>query len=611
MVYFPVYRYEFVSYDDNGYVYENSNIKTGITLKTIKWAFTTGYFSYWHPLTWLSHTLDWQLFKVWAGGHHLVNVLLHILNTLLLFYIFVQMTDAIWPSAFIATAFALHPLHVESVAWIAERKDVLSTFFWILTMLAYHRYTKNLKLKWYLLTLVLFVMGLMSKPMLVTVPFVLLLLDYWPLERKISWRLLTEKIPFLICSLASSVITFFVQQSIGAMAAIKTFGFKIRLSNAIISYITYITKMIWPGRLAVFYPHPGSALSVTKVAICGLLLVLISIYFLHKARQYKFLIVGWLWYLGTLVPVIGLVQVGSQAMADRYTYMTLTGLFIIIAFGAKDLMPKWRYKNIILTLSAIIILAASTLTSQRQLKYWKNSITLFEHTLQVTKNNYIIMHNYAKVLTKLGRLDEAIEIFNRSLSIKPDWAEIHDGLGCALTRCGRVSEAIKHFELAIKYKPDFAPIYNNFASALYKQGRKYAAIDYFNKALELKPDYVKPHFALGITYNSLKKFDKAIEHFDKVLELDPANIIVYSHLYTALAAINRTDEAIQAARITIKAMPNNAAMHHKLGTLLEKQGKFTEAIESYRTALKINPSRTNTHQSLQAILKKQQGSNEK
>ena len=605
-VYRPVYNYEFVKYDDDTYVTDNTNIQSGLNWKSAYWAFTAGYESNWHPVTWLSHALDYQLFGSWAGGHHLTNVLFHILNAIILFYVLMRMTGAIWPSAFVAAIFALHPLHVESVAWVAERKDVLSTFFWLLTMWAYIRYVENPRLWRYLTTFVLFVLGLMSKPMLVTVPFVLLLLDFWPLGRKISWRLLTEKIPFFICSFVSCVVTFIVQRSSGTMADIESFGLTIRINNAIVSYIMYIIKMFWPSRLAVLYPYASNGPSAAKVVISGLVLLLISIYFIFLARRNRFLAVGWLWYLGTLVPVIGLVQVGLQAMADRYTYMTLTGLLIIIAWSVKEFVPKWRHRNLILTFLAVVVLAALVLTSSRQLRYWKNSLVLFKHALQVTENNYIIRNNYATCLGEIGRLDEAIEQFNELLKFKPDFSEAQNNLGYALLLTGNTQQAIEHFRLAIKYRPASPEAYFNLAAAMKKQGRLEEAISCYKQALEIKPDYIDAYLKLAITFNELKKFDDAIEPCNKVLGFDPGNIIAHSYLSVILAALGKTDEAIKEARFVLNARPDDAEMRRNLGILLERKGKTAEAIESYRTASQIDPNDADYHQLLENALKKQE-----
>jgi hypothetical protein len=381
-VFWQVLGHDFVNYDDPDYVYRNPNVQSGITLSSIKWAFTTGHAANWHPLTWLSHMLDWQLFGDNPGWHHLTNLFLHIANTLLLFAVLKRMTNALWRSAFVAAAFALHPLHVESVAWVAERKDVLSTLFWMLTIAAYLRYLERPGTGRYLLTLLIFALGLMAKPMLVTLPFVLLLLDYWPLGRfqfgqivksvgqqsrkslnafshwKLSRHLLLEKVPLFALSAISSIVTFLVQRTAGAVTSVETLPLKLRIANTFVSYLTYIQKMVWPSRLAMFYPYPDKTDLIWQTVVFALLLLIISLGVIWLMRRRRYLLTGWLWYLGTLVPVIGLVQVGDQALADRYTYVPLTGLFIIIAWGVPDLIAKWRFRKHALAASAIAVLLA-------------------------------------------------------------------------------------------------------------------------------------------------------------------------------------------------------------------------------------------------------------
>jgi tetratricopeptide (TPR) repeat protein len=621
-IYWPVYSYNFVRYDDGEYVTANTHIQSGLNGKSFYWAFTASYSSNWHPITWLSLALDYQLFKDWAGGYHLVNVLFHILNTLILFYVLMRMTGAVWPSAFVAAAFALHPLHVESVAWIAERKDLLSTFFWLLTMWAYVRYVENPKLKWYLTAILFFILGLMSKPMLVTLPFVLLLLDYWPLERKFSRKLLIEKIPFFICSFVSCIITYLAQQKGGTVVTIESFGPAIRINNAIVAYAMYISKMFWPSRLAVFYPHPAGSLPAIKVIISISLLVLISICFIYLGRRRKYFMVGWLWYLGTLVPVIGLVQVGAQAMADRYTYMTLTGLFIIIAFGASEFAAKRtsaslprqarrnsvepRDKNIVLTLLAVAVLGGWAFITSVQLKYWKDNLSLFGHTLQVTENNALILENYANTLSELGEFDQAVEQFKKLLEIRPDAAQAYNNLGCTFLDAGKPQQAIEQFRLAIKYKPDLAQAYYNLAHALRSENKSEESVSYYMQAVKIEPDYVKAWLDLAITLNELGKYDKAIESFHKVLELAPGNVYAHGYLGLALGAVGKTDEAIQEIRFVLSVKPNDAEMYHYLGIFLEKKGQIGEAIEAYRTAQQINPDEKGVRQLLEAALKKQE-----
>ncbi len=443
-VYLPVRNHEFVRYDDDVYVTNNSNVQSGLTWQNIKWAFTTGHASNWHPLTWLSLMLDCTFFKGKSGPLHIVNVLFHVANTLLLFIVFNRMTKAFWPGAFVAALFALHPLHVESVAWVAERKDVLSTMFWLLTMLSYVFYAQRPSSARYIITLVLFALGLMAKPMLVTLPFVLLLLDFWPLNRIRNLKnMFFEKLPFFFLSIVSSIITYIVQQKGGAVLSAYLLPIKIRFFNSICSYFAYIKKMFWPADLAVFYPHPVEGIPASEVIFSAIVLILITLFILYYCRRAKYLLVGWLWYLGTLVPVIGIVQVGAQAMADRYTYVPLIGLFIIISFGVSDLFKNFPFKNSVLSASTAAILVACILTTSSQLKYWKDSTSLFEHTLAVTKNNTPILNNYGNVLGAIGKPEEAEKYFVEALRLLPDSEEIHNNYGKVLKDGGKIDEAIE------------------------------------------------------------------------------------------------------------------------------------------------------------------------
>jgi protein O-mannosyl-transferase len=406
-VYCQVGSYDFVNYDDGEYVYTNLNIQRGFTYEAFKWAFTTNYAANWHPLTWFSHILDWQLYGPNAGGHHITNLIFHIANALLLFIVLRQMTSALWPSAFAAALFALHPLHVESVAWVSERKDVLSTFFWILTMWAWLQYIKHPGKARYILTLLMFSLGLLSKPMLVTLPFVLLLLDYWPLERfgKLKfYRLILEKIPFVFLTIISSVVTFLVQKNWGAISRLTDLTFIVRLGNAFVSYVRYIEKMFWPAGLVYFYPHPGRSISILYPIISAGLLLAVTILVIRYAARHRYLSTGWFWYIGTLVPVVGIIQVGDQAMADRYSYMTLTGLFIVIAWGVSEMLVNWRYRKFILTASSLIILLILAICSNIQSRYWKDSLTLYGHALKVSNNNYKAHFNMAVTLRDMDRL---------------------------------------------------------------------------------------------------------------------------------------------------------------------------------------------------------------
>jgi len=644
-VYFPVRNYGLVHFDDDGYVKGNAEVKSGLNVESIKWAFTTGHGSNWHPLTWLSLMLDCQVFGYEPGLMHLVNVLFHVANTILLFVILAGMTKGVWQSAFVAGLFALHPLHVESVAWVTERKDVLSSLFWFLTMLAYTRYAERPSVGRYFLTLVLFVLGLMSKPMVVTLPFVLLLLDYWPLGRlfnpKFSTvRLLLEKLPLIILSAASSVVTFIVQREGGSVLSMHTLLFKERVLNAIVSYLAYLGKMLWPARLAVLYPHPVNSIPVFRAVIYGSILVLITIFFVCYCRRYKYLIVGWLWYLGTLVPVIGIVQVGTQAMADRYTYIPLIGIFIIIAFGVTELLKEKPFGKIALGVLAGISLSACVVVTSHQLKYWKDSLSLFEHALAVTKDNYLMHSNYAIALSECGRRDEAVSHIAEAVRLVPELPEIHNNYGNILREIGRLDEAVIQYRTAIKLNPkfllahydlglslalqgkydealehykiylgpdmDMAKFHQDVAEQLAKKGKVDDALGQFQKALIVKPDSAEVLSNFGYALAQSGKPKEAIEYYDMVLVKDPNNVITHGRLALALASVGRISEAIEQCRIVLAARPDDAEMHTNLGILLQNQGKLDEAIECYQKALQINPNFQKARESLDTALAQKQ-----
>jgi len=526
VVYLPVRNHEFVRYDDDVYVTNNPEVQSGLSWQGIKWAFVTDHGANWHPLTWLSLMLDCRLFGVKPGPLHLVNVLFHIANTLLLFIVFNRMTKALWQSAFVAALFALHPLHVESVAWIAERKDVLSTLFWLLTMLAYMRYVERSSAGRYILALVFFALGLLAKPMLVTLPFVLLLLDYWPLDRFSNSRFsirnsIIEKLPFFFLSILSSVITFLVQQKSGAVFAGDIVPFNVRLANAICSYFVYIEKMFWPVRLAVLYPYSIQGIPLVKVLLSATILVLITVLVLYNYRRRKYLVVGWFWYFGTLVPVIGIVQAGVQAFADRYTYVPLTGLFIICAFASADLLKNVPFKKYILATSATIILLACTISTTVQLIYWKDSGLLFERALAVTENNVHILNNYGNALGAMGRHEEAAKVLEQAVRCLPDSYEIRNNYGKALQNLGKFDEAIEQYQIALKIEPtaDFARY--NLSVALGAKGNFEAAIEQCRIVLATRPDDAEMHTHLGILLQNQGKFDQAIESYKKALQIDP------------------------------------------------------------------------------------------
>jgi tetratricopeptide (TPR) repeat protein len=565
-VYWQVRKHEFVNLDDDLYVTENRYVQAGLTQEGVVWAFTdTSQADLWLPLTWLSLMLDSELYGLKAGGYKFTNVLFHLANTLLLFLVLKRMTGRLWPSAFVAGLFALHPLHVESVAWVTERKDVLSTLFWMLTMWAYLGYVERPGIKRYLVVISMFILGLMAKPMLVTLPFVLLLLDYWPLNRlhqagndlggerchrppanlvksNSLFSLVLEKSPLIFLAAVTSVATLLAQHRGGALESVDFLPIKARIANSLVAYVSYIGKMIWPRPLAVFYPHPGSGLPLWQAVGAGLLLACISVVLVRASRRYPYLMVGWFWYLGTLVPVIGLVQAGVQAMADRFTYVPLIGLFIITAWGIPDLLARWRHRRIVLSLAAIAILSMAMIFSWLQIQLWQNSLSLFEHTLSVTQNNWLVHNNLGLALMESGRLNEAVSHISEALRIKPDYAEAHNNLGVALGEGGNLNEAISHYSEALRIKPDYAEAHNNLGIALARQGRLQEAVNHFSEAVRVNPDFAKAHNNLGIALARQGRLQEAVNHFSEAVRLNPGYAEARNNLRQAARQLGKSPE---------------------------------------------------------------------
>jgi len=512
VVFWQGVKNDFTNFDDNQYVTENQHVQAGLTWKNLLWAFTTTHSVNYHPLTWLSHMLDCQVYGKNPAGHHLTNMLLHAASTVLLFLLLQWMTGARWRSAFVAALFAVHPLHVESVAWVAERKDLLSGLFWMLTLLAYTGYVYRPTPTRYLLTIFCFILSILAKPMAVTLPFVLLLLDYWPLNRLaltqqvdgknplvdkkslspnsgrwFATNVVIEKLPFFAFAVLASTVTFFVQYSSGAAKSLVQYPLTERITNALVSYVLYMGKMIWPHNLAVFYPHLGQSLTMWQAVLAGLLLLVVSAVLIRTGGRHPYLPVGWFWYVGTLVPVIGLIQAGEQGMADRYTYIPLIGLFIIISWGVPELAKHWRYRRIVLALTAAILLLALSVCAHLQIRYWKNDITLFTHALEVTKNNFVAHNNLGAALAHQGKLEDAIPHFIAALRISPSYERAHFNLGLARDKQGKIDEAIVHFSQALEIKPDYPEAHNGLGVALARQGRLKEAIAHFKAALQLQP----------------------------------------------------------------------------------------------------------------------------
>jgi protein O-mannosyl-transferase len=598
-VYYQVCSYGFVGYDDQIYVYENHEIQNGFTLESVKWALATGYYGNWNPLTWLSYVLDWQIFGSNAAGFHFTNLIFHILNTLLLFLVLKKMTNAIWQSAFVAALFALHPLHVEAVAWISSRKDVLSIFFWLLTMAVYMRYVKQPNVFCYLLTLAVFALGVMAKPMLVTLPFVLLLLDYWPLDRikRVDWKtisqLILEKIPFMALTAVFSVITFFTQRSSQNIHSLGQLDLESRICNVLVSYVKYMEKMFWPAGLTFFYPLAIPHESLLYAVISAVLLLTVTILILRLAKGYRYLFIGWFWYLGTFVPVIGLVQIGDHSMADRYTYITLTGLFIIIAWGLPDLLGKWPHRKIILWVSSLIVLSVLAVCAYFQQQYWKDSITLCQHALAVTENNYSAHFGMAQTLLDQNRFSDAEVESRKYLQIKPDDPGALNILGIALSRQGKYDEAVKYYNKALQIKPKYAAAHDNIARTLVLQGKFDQAAEHFTEVLRLAPGSAEAYYRLGQILVQSGKINKAVVHFEKALQLkpdwvEPMNAMAWCLAVNEKTAVRNPDKAVKLAQRTCELTNyKEPALLDTLAVAYAAAGDFDKAVETAQKALEL------------------------
>ncbi len=541
-VYWQVGGFSSVGFDDDLYVYENPHVQKGLTQEGVSWSFTTFHASNWHPVTWISHMADVELFGSNAGWHHRMNVLFHLLNTLLLYLVFWRMTGRLWHSAFVAALFGVHPLHVESVAWIAERKDLLSTLFWILTMGVYLRYVRRPSLRRYLPVAIFFTLGLMCKPMGVTLPFVLLLMDWWPLRRMTPldssdfrpWhyslsacsRLAWEKVPLLGLSAISCFITFLAQSRAGAVRSLDFMPFGLRISNAFVSYVSYLGQMVWPSSLAMFYPHPASiatqaSIPVWKIMGAALLLCGFSFLIMRQGQRRPYLPVGWLWYVGTLVPVIGLVQVGNQAMADRYTYVPLIGVFIAIAWGISELFSRIRFRRLALGVLGGAVVTTLSLVAWNQAGYWRNNVTLFSRMLAVTQDNWLAWNNLGLTYDELGQPEKAIDHFREALRIRPGYADAWYNLGVAYGKLGQPEQAIVYFREALRVRPDYTKAWNNLGAAYHELGQAEQAILYYRKALQTKPDYADAWYNLGIAYAECGRLHQAVSCFREALRFKP------------------------------------------------------------------------------------------
>ena len=542
-VYGQMNYHEFINFDDSSYILKNQHVQKGLTSESISWAFSFTDIAYWHPLTWLSHMLDCQIYGLIPSMHHRTSLIFHIVNSILLFFVLQKMTGALWKSAFVAALFALHPINVESVAWVAERKNLLSTFFWMLTMLAYVHYTIRPSLYRYLLTLLLLMLGLMAKPMLVTLPFVLLLLDHWPLGRlrqQSTFDLILEKIPFFALSAVSAYISSLSVQRYEIVVSMELVPMKLRIANALVSYVKYIEKMIWPKNLAVFYPFPDT-LPIWQVFGAGLFLASISLLALLNFKKKPYLCVGWLWFLGTLIPVIGLKQAGLwPAMADRWAYVPLIGIFIIIVWGVPELASQWCHKKIGLALAAAVLLLILMTVTWLQVRYWINSVSLFKHAFEVTANNFIVHFKLGESLAEQGRTEEAINHYQEVLRLKPCYALAHHNLGCILADQGRTNEAMNHYIAALKINPKLERTHINLGCILNSKGERDKAIKHYFYALRLNNNYAEAYNNIGVVLTLKGNFNGAIVFFRKALQIKPDYPEAQNNLKNTLKLLRKT-----------------------------------------------------------------------
>lgn len=598
-VYSQVRHFDFVNYDDPDYV-SNAHVRNGLTTQNLTWAFTAVDDANWFPLTRISHLLDLQLFGLNSGPQHITNVVLHAISAVLLFWLFQRMTGACWPSAFVAFVFALHPLHIESVAWVAERKDVLSTLFIFLTLWAYLNYVKRPAIGRYLLVVLFFCAGIMAKPMVVTLPFIALLLDVWPL-RRFSGRAILEKLPLLAISAAASIVTYLAQQAAGSVASFNEIPFALRAGNALVSYVTYISQFFWPVNLAVFYPYPA-ATSLWQPIIAALLLAGITALAIVGFKRRPYLAVGWLWYLGTLVPVIGLVQAGVQSRADRYTYLPLIGISIMLAWGFADLGAHWPAAKPAIAALGVLTCAGWSYLTWLNLGNWRDSVSLFQHAIQVTPNNYLAYNNLGVALRQRGQTAEAMTDFQEAIKIRPHYAEAQNNLGEALLVEGRVDEASPYIQAALRGEPDSPEAHVNWATVLNARGQHNEAAAEYRAALQLQPDNAQAHCGLGVALLNLDRYPEALTQLVEAIDLKPDYADAHYNLGILYGALKRTDEAIGEFSATIRLQPDNPEAHFNLGTAFSAEDRLSQAIPEFQAAVRLNPNYINARFNLGSAL---------
>lgn len=629
-VYWQVINHEFLGLDDDVYVTENPYIRDGWSVKGLVWAFTTDQEGHWHPVTWLSHMTDSELFGLNPEGHHGTSLVFHLLNTLLLFFLLRRVTGALFRSAFVAALFALHPINVEPVAWVAGRKDVLSAFFLMLTLWMYVLYSERPGFSRYACVVLFFVFGLTAKATAVTLPAILFLLDYWPLERFGGGQKDTaaQDLPGPISEPAfrqSSVrrllgekLVLFVILGIAAVVAVSALLYgrpkpvdlwnllptKESLSFALTSYAGYMGKMLWPSHLAFSSPYPEPA-SLWQSVVSGVLLVLISVLAVVWARKRPYFLVGWFWYLVTLAPLVRVLNIGPTNMADRYTYIPLIGLFIIIAWGVPELLEQWRYRRIFMAIFAALLLIALMSTSHIQASYWKNSHSLFSHAIRVTKNNWLAHYNMGWLLLNEEKPKDAVEHLLETVRIMPDNADAHNNLANAFVKLGKTGKAAHHYQEALKIRPESAEFHSNLGIALELQGNTKGAIRHYSEALLLDPELAKVQHNLGKALKGQGKLQEAVRHLSEAVRLEPQSSDYHHGLGLALARLGELEEAVTHFKEAMRIKPHDAEFHNNLAITLELQGHSKKAVHHYQEAVRIRPNYAKAHYNLGNILRRQ------
>ncbi|HET7698403.1 MAG TPA: tetratricopeptide repeat protein [Vicinamibacterales bacterium] len=604
VIYANVGRFELVNWDDPTYITENPTVLRGLNWSTAWWALTTGHSPYWHPLTWLSHLLDVSLFGTNPGPYHVVSLILHAANTLLLFELLRRATGAPGRSAFVAAAFAAHPLHVESVAWVTERKDVLSTLFLLLTTLAYVGYVRRPSLARYTGVMALFACALMSKPMVVTLPLVLLLLDVWPLGRTNARRLIVEKVPLLALAIATSITTVAIQARVGAMAGLDALPLSTRLGNAAIGYLAYVWKTVWPWPMAAFYPLFELSPLRVGAALAALLAVSYATY--RVRRQHPYVWVGWCWYVVTITPVVGFLQAGEQGIADRFTYVPMIGLAIAAAWGAPPLVNRIRSHTRALPAAAAVLVVVWTIAARAQAAHWENSLTLWEHAARVTPRSYIAHENLGQALRERGRLHEALASYERALALAPAHspgyvAVINNSIGLVLARQGRTAEARQRFAAAVLSDRAFAEARSNLGNALAAEGHANEAIEHYREAIRLKPDSVEPRVGLGAALLRTGRAAEAAVQYRDAIALDATLAQAHNGLGGALATQGDDEGALREYREALRLDPRLPTAHHNLALLYLKRADLAQARRHLEAALSADPGYEPARRALLAI----------